>query len=278
MKHEEDQMHWTGALRRDLSTRNRQIAITSGLVHELTGGEMPSVIFGRSEDRQHGNFHPASYRNICARPAWARRLTKVHSGSPKALPTAGRRWMELDCANSSDALLMNIFCYRRTVGNRALSSMLGVAPGLMPEFGFRPRIPLRNGKTDRTEIDMKLGDLLVEAKLTETDFQTAPAAMIERYRDVEEVLDLSELTRAGDGFPCYQLIRGVLAAYATGGSFCVFCDARRPDLIENWYTVVRTVRSCVLRCRLQLRTWQELTVPLPRPLKQFLAAKYGITH
>jgi hypothetical protein len=25
---------------------------------------------------------------------------------------------------------MNIFCYRRTVGNRALSSMLGLAPGL----------------------------------------------------------------------------------------------------------------------------------------------------
>ena len=56
----------------------------------------------------------------------------------------------------------------------------------------------------------------------------------------------------------YQLIRGVLAAYATGGSFCVFCDARRPDLIENWYSVMRAVRSCVLRCRLQLLTWQEL--------------------
>ena len=271
-------MQWAGALRRDLSARNQQIAIASGSVHELTRGEMPSVIFGRCEGRQHGNFHPASYRNICANPEWARRLTKVHTGSPRALPTAGRRWMELDCANSSDALLMNIFCYRRTVGNRALSAMLGVAPGLMPQFGFRPRIPLRNGKTDRTEIDMKLGDLMVEAKLTETTFQTAPAGMIERYRDVEHVLDLRQLTRSGDAFPCYQLIRGVLAASATGGSFCVFCDARRPDLIENWYTVIRSVRSCVLRCRLQLLTWQELTVLLPRPLKQFLETKYGITH
>ena len=33
----------------------------------------------------------------------------------------------------------------------------------------------------------------------------------------------------------YQLIRGTLAAYATGCSFCVFCDARCPDLIEAWY-------------------------------------------
>ena len=47
--------------------------------------------------------------------------------------------------------------------------------------------PLRNGKTDRTEIDMKLGDLMVEAKRTETDFQTAPLKMIERYRDLGDV-------------------------------------------------------------------------------------------
>ena len=103
--------------------------------------------------------------------------------------------MELDCANSSDALLMNIFCYRRTVGNSGLSSMLGVAQGLAPVFGFRPRIPLRSGRTDRTEIDMKLGDLMVEAKLTETDFQTASVGMIERYRDFEEVFDPAELMR-----------------------------------------------------------------------------------
>jgi pimeloyl-ACP methyl ester carboxylesterase len=53
------------------------------------------------------------------------------------------------------------------------------------------------------------------------------------------------------------LIRGVLAAHATGGSFSVLCDARRPDLIENWHLVMRAVRSCVLRCRLQSLTWQE---------------------
>jgi hypothetical protein len=72
-------------------------------------------------------------------------------------------------------------------------------------------------------------------------------------------------------------IRGVLAAYATGGSFCVLCDARRPDLIEDWYSVMRAVKSCVLRCRLQLLTWQELTTVLSRSLRKFLAEKYGIT-
>jgi hypothetical protein len=269
-------MQWAASLRRELSARNQRIAITSGSVHELTQGEMPSVIFGRDLQRQHGNFCPVSYRNICANPAWARRLTKVHTGSRKALPHAAWRWMELDCANSSDALLMNIFCYRRTMRNPALTSLLGVVPGLAPEFGFRPHIPLRSGKTDRTEIDMKLGNLLVEAKLTETDFQTAPARMAERYRDIDEVFNRGELPQCDDTIPCYQLIRGVLAAYATGGSFCVLCDARRPDLIESWYSVMRAVTSCVLRCRLQLLTWQELTTTLPGPLRKFLVAKYGI--
>jgi hypothetical protein len=36
------------------------------------------------------------------------------------------------------------------------------------------------------------------------------------------------------------------------------------------------IRSCVLRCRLQLLTWQELTIVLSKPLQKFLAAKYGI--
>jgi hypothetical protein len=101
--------------------------------------------------------------------------------------------------------------------------------------------------------------------------------MIERYRDLDEVFDREELMMSGDAVPGYQLIRGVLAADATGGSFCVLCDARRLDLIENWYSVMRSVRSCVLRCRLKLLTWQELAAMLPTSLQKFLAAKYGIT-
>jgi hypothetical protein len=263
-------MHSAAALRRELSVRGQQIAAATGSMHELTPGETPSVIFGCDENRRHGNFHPASY------PQWARRLRKVHTASRKPSPATGRRWMELDCANSSDALLMNIFCHRRTVESRGLSSLLGIEPGLAPAFGFRPGIPLRNGRTDRTEIDMKLGDLLIEAKLTEADFQKAPARMIERYRDIDEVFALGELRKSGDVVFGYQLIRGVLAAHATGGSFCVLCDARRPDLIEDWYSVMRAVRSCVLRCRQQLLTWQELAGVLSRPLQKFIATKYGI--
>jgi hypothetical protein len=265
-------------LRRELSARNLTMAEQRRILHELTAGEIPSVIFGRESEGRHGNFHQTSYRNILANPRWAGRLTKVHTASRRSSPRAAWRWMELDCANSSDALLMNIFCYTRTLTNRALAGMLGISALLAPEFGFKPRIPLRNGKTDQTEIDMKVGELLVEAKLTETDFQTAPLMMIDRYRDLEEVFDYEELRQGRDVIPNYQLIRGTLAAFATGASFRLLCDARRPQLIENWYSVMRAVKTCELRCRLQLLTWQELASVLPRPLQKFLAMKYGILH
>ena len=47
---------------------------------------------------------------------------------------------------------------------------LGEAPRVIPAFGFKPKIPFRDGKSDRTEVDMKLGDLMVEAKLTEREY------------------------------------------------------------------------------------------------------------
>jgi hypothetical protein len=101
--------------------------------------------------------------------------------------------------------------------------------------------------------------------------------MIERYRDIDEVFAFGELRKSGDVVFGYQLIRGALAAHTTGGSFCVFCDARRPDLIEQWYAVMGAVRDCTLRCRMKLLTWQEMSVVLGRSLRQFLRTKYGIT-
>ncbi len=264
------------ALRRELSARAQQIAADSSSAHYFTLGEAPSVIFSPTHDRGHGNFHPISYRNICANPPWLRRLAKVHTSGPKASSSVSRRWRELDSATSSDALLMNVFCYSRVMKNKELCAMLGVRPGHTPQFGFKPRISLRNGNVDRTEIDMKLGGLLVEAKLTESNFQSAPVRLLERYLYLDEVFDCTMWTRNRDRVTGYQLIRGVLAANSTGGSFCVLCDVRRRDLIENWYAVMRTVRSCDLRCRLQLLTWQELAGLLPRTLQRFLAVKYGI--
>ena len=53
-------------------------------------------------------------------------------------------------------------------------------------------------------------------------------------------------------------------------------DARRPDLSEAWYCVLRAVRSCDLRSRLAILTWQELISALPEALQIFLHEEYGI--
>jgi hypothetical protein len=257
-----------------------RFAAKHGLAYERTDGAVPSIIFARGEQAGHGNFHERTYEAICANAKWMRRLKKVHTAHKRVRARADWQWMELDCANSSDALLMNVFCYPGVMESAGVRAMLGVAADAEPEFGVKPRTPLRGGKrdgmTDNTEVDMRLGDLLVEAKLTESDFQTARPSLVERYRDAEDVFDVAELPMRGGRVLGYQLIRGTLAAYASGCSFCVVCDARRPELVEIWYAVMRAVRSFEFRCRLKLLTWQELAVVVPGELRDVLAEKYGV--
>jgi hypothetical protein len=189
-----------------------------------------------------------------------------------------RKRCELDCANSSDALLMNIFCYPKVLHRPHLCALLGIEPALLPEFGFKSRIPLLNARRDRTEIDMRLGDLLIEAKLTETGFQSASTRLLLRYRDLQEVFEIGDLPIAGETVHAYQLIRGVLSAYAGEYSFVLLCDGRRADLIQRWLEIMRAVRSYSFRNRLKLLTWQEIAETLPQNLQQFLYEKYGISY
>jgi hypothetical protein len=309
---------WSASLlRRDLNARAQHLATTNRLLHEQTTGTEPSIIFGRSEQATHGNFHPASYAAICANPDWARRLTKTHTAHRRVRARADWQWMELDCANSSDALLMNIFCHPSVFTDDhldiAVANLLSVPTDAQPNFGLHPGVPLRQTRRartkrpsqtqknnldlfhdpsatqtdpaeslkDRTEIDLQLNNLFIEAKLTESNFQTASLRLIERYRDLETVFAVDHLPRrstlTGAGpIQGYQLIRNVLAAFAADASFCVLCDARRRDLIEIWYSILSAVHYPSFAWRLKLLTWQELATTLPEDLQNFLEVKYGI--
>ena len=55
-----------GALHRDLNARALQYAREHALLHDLTPGRHPSVIFGLDEGGRHGNFYPSSLRAILA--------------------------------------------------------------------------------------------------------------------------------------------------------------------------------------------------------------------
>jgi hypothetical protein len=227
--------------------------------------------------------------------------------------------MELDSANSSDALLMNIFCHPGVFNGDtlapAVANLLDVEPTTQPCFGINPGVPLKTIRatrratkhsakatektpsldsetwtleppptptdqtlTDRTEIDLQLGNLFLEAKLTESNFQTAAPRLIERYRDLETVFDVTRLPWTPLGtVQGYQLIRNTLAAFASDASFCVLCDARRHDLIEGWYSILAAAHRPTFAFRLKLVTWQELAAALPKDLQHFLETKYGIS-
>jgi hypothetical protein len=260
-------------LRREISARNHHRA--RQFQHELSWGPSASVIFEGTEGT-HGNFLPASWDRIRSHPEWQKRLTKRYTADRFVPRPQDRKRLELDCATSSDALLMNIFCYPRVLSRPALCALLGIEPSLTPEFGFRPAVPLANGRTDRTEVDMKLGPLLVEAKLTESDFQRSSPRLLSRYRDVAKVFDPRLLPIRDGVVHSWQLVRGVLAAHATNGSFFVFCDRRRPDLIDRWFEVMCAVTDSSLRTRLGILTWQEIRVTLPKPVREYLNEKYGI--
>jgi restriction endonuclease-like protein len=281
--------HYAAALRREICVRNIAFAKKHRLAHCLSYGEMPVVCY-EPDGNTHGNFLPETYRAILDNPLWARRLKKTHTSARTALPRNDRGfWSELDSCNSSDALLMNVFCCPGVFDDGRVSSLLGLEPGGVPEFGFKARVPLLGDKFDRTEVDMRLGSLLVEAKLTEADFQTREKATVEAYRDFGEVFDRKALavlrgsltrehgseTRA-TRYVSYQLIRNVLAARANDCAFCVICDARRPDLLQAWYEIMRSVRPVDLRLRCKVLTWQELAAVLPGTLQEVLDEKYGI--
>jgi hypothetical protein len=157
------------------------------------------VIAYEPEDGRHGNFFDPAYAGITARPEWMRRFDKVHTQAARSLPRPQadptRRWRELDTSMSSDALLMNIFCTPGVAESAQVRNAIGLDGDAPPIFGWKARVPLASGRSDRTEVDMRLGSLLVEAKLTEGGFQTRMAAIVEGYRDFDAVFDRDLLPR-----------------------------------------------------------------------------------
>src|SRR5205085_10085921 len=118
-----------------------------------------------------------------------------------------------------------IFCYPGVATDRRVLHLLATESDQPPQFGYKPLVPLCDGKFDRTEVDMRLGNLLVEAKLTEGDFQRKNKDALAAYRDFTAVFDRRQLPQNLNHPLSYQLIRTVLAAPALG---CSFLRSPRP--------------------------------------------------
>lgn len=192
---------FANALRTEIGARNRTWA--KGCAHVESYGNPPVIVYApeelpgvQSHSGRHGNFFHPAYAAILASPEWLRRFDKVHAQS-RTLPKSdsGRRWRELDSCMSSDALLMNIFCTPGVADSPSLRGALAIDASPGPQFGWKARVPLASGRFDRTEVDMRWGSLLVEAKLTESDFQTRAASVVESYLDFDAVFDRDLLPR-----------------------------------------------------------------------------------
>lgn len=273
---------YASMLRQQVLAHAAAWAEASGTPCTLTTGRGAALLFEEDSEGRHGNFFPASYRRILSRPEWRRRLDKVHTTARRITTDHGSR-RELDTAISSDALLMSVLCHPRVLKEPscALRRLLGLHNPRRLQFGYTPRIPLNAGHIERTEVDLRIedadGDLLLEAKLTESDFQTTKRPWFERYRDAETVFDIDALPASNGRLLHYQLLRACLCAQAREDRrYGVVCDARRPDLIDAWYAVLQRVRPMELRNRLLVVTWQEIAAALPAALQRWLAAKYGI--
>jgi hypothetical protein len=269
---------YAAQLRNELTACAVQYAQQNRIQFRRSHYESGSVVFFPTADQTaHGNFHPASYRAIIRRAIWRRRLAKVLTVTERLHDIEDdRRLCELDSCCSSDALLMNIFCHPHVRRSSRLLGMLGLHDSAMPIFGWRARVPLMDGKFDRTEVDMKFGQLLVEAKLTEGSFDCCTMERMQSYTHFRDVFRLSELHHSRRQYRCYQLLRNVLAAHAHNAGFCLITDARRIDLTDAWFEVLAAIRPLDLRLRCKLLTWQELAEVLPGSLREFLSQKYGI--
>jgi len=223
-----------------------------------------AAIFQRLEDA----FCADSFSAITRNPEWFNRTQKAHSNVPGAF--------EMQSSNSSDALLMNIFCHPALTSWEGVRELLGFVP-IEPLFGIPASVEKRGTTGDRTEIDMAIGDVFVEAKLTEADFTEKPRAEVERYTQFPEVFDPA-LLEMRDGRYCnYQIIRNILAAAQHGKRHVLLCDARRSDLVRAYYQTLCCVRSEAIRATCRVVFWQELKRVVGANLADFLERRYAIS-
>ncbi len=213
------------------------------------------------------NFHPKSFANIKKQKDWWKRINKPHPNVPGVL--------EMQSSNSSDALLMNIFCHPDIQRWKGIEDLIGV-PIDSITFGFSAKVRINEGGFDSTEIDMAMPGIFCEAKLTEADFTQKQAEVVERYDSLQRNFHVEALPRTGNSYDNYQIIRNLLASVEHNRNHILFCDEGRPDLIRRYMTTVLCLRDIAYRKRCRVVFWQELASACGDSLREWIKEKYGI--
>lgn len=211
------------------------------------------------------NFNDSSYANIIKNPKWKSRLEKTHSHFQD-------NTLEMQSSNSSDALLMNIFCHPKFKDWKGPANLLKIDVAEEFVFGWNPIF--ENEKAHKTEIDLKIGNRIFESKLTEESFSSKERIHVVKYPHFNDIFS-EELLLGTDGkINHYQLIRNIITAYKYDLSFTVLLEESRIDLIKEIFTLIKSVKIETVRDRINFVTWQELTECCGKELSEFINKKY----
>jgi hypothetical protein len=226
----------------------------------LTGIKRPSAFLF---DKIEMSFHDKTFYNIINNKSYNKRLSKIHPNVPNLL--------EMQSSNSSDALLMNIFAHPDIKDWKPFCDLLSINSTDNIEFGWNP--VFENEKKYKTEIDVKIGNSIFEAKLTENDFKSKKLNIVLRYVDVQSIIDLKSLTK-DEIVSNYQLIRNLVTAKKYGYKFHLLIDESRIDLRNEFDKVKKAIIDKSLANSIEIITWQQISTCVTDDLKKFLTEKY----
>lgn len=253
----------------DLKMELRNHAIRYAEEHGFAIDRSPksAIIF---KDIAH-SFYDKSYRQIVTCPDWHNRLQKKHT----QVKVVGDGIMEMQSSNSSDALLMNIFCHPKIDSWKGVKDLLCVSE-IKPLFGFKAKVEKEGTDGDASEIDMAIDDLFVEAKLTENDFVQKPETEVAKYTQLARHFAVSCFRKVKGNIDNYQVIRNLLASIQHGNRHILLCDERRSDLVRSYMQTVGCLLDATARSRCNVVFWQELQRVCGSDLAEFIQQKYGI--
>ena len=230
---------------------------------EIDSSPKSAVLFKNLADA----FHPASFDSIKAHPDWFVRTEKPHQNVSN--------FKEMQSSNSSDALMMNIFCHPKLTTWKGVTDVLGFNPA-NPTFGVKALVKKEGTAGDMTEIDMALCDAFVEAKLTEEDFTDKDISEVKKYKNFDIHFHVDCLPIHNNRYHNYQIIRNLLAAIQYMKRHILLCDERRPDLVRRYMETVCCLKDPQIRKSCRVIFWQELKRACGEDLGSFLYSRYGI--
>jgi len=237
------------------------------LNEEINGNERQSAFIFSNVSM---SFYQPSFAEVIKNPDWVKRINKKHTHFKDGT-------LEMQSSNSSDAILMNIFCNPSISMNDSLKKYLDIKISNSQRdivFGWNPEFENESNKKP-TEIDMKIGNHIFEAKLTENSFTKKNVDVLMKYPLINEIFFFKKIeVNQNKQVKNYQLFRNIITAYKYNFKFTILIDETRLDLIKEINNVKEIIKDEDLKARINFMTWQGIVKAFDNEFKNFMKTKY----